>query len=270
MSFSVKTISRPIVRQAISLMESGVGFRTDPTGHLPNRIKMLAGRYEVFLVESICRALPKDGVFADVGANVGYISRQVARRFRAARVLAFEPNPRIYPILEKNLGVYSNCQSFNVGLGAKEGRLEFYHGAESCVGSFMQEYTSTHPGNFHKGQIEKSQVRVAPADAMLSQVTKIDVLKMDVEGYETEVLKGMSQLLAQGAVKTIFFEFCPFAQRFANCEPAEMIHLLSQRGYKVSEIEGESSGSVVNIENLSALLTRLGPNGYTTLRADAR
>jgi len=266
----LKSFARTTIRKAIAVVEPFAGFQTDPTGYLPNRIKMITGSYEKFLTRSICAALPEKGVFVDVGANVGFISQQVARKFKNARVFAFEPNPRIYQIIEKNLKFFPNCQVHHVGLGAKEGQLEFFHGDESCVGSFVQEYTSHHPSNSARGPIAKSIVQVKTGDTMLAQVGTIDVMKMDVEGYEIEVLKGMAKLLATGGIKTIFFEFFPFAHRWAHHQPEDIIHLLIASGYSIYEMEGVSSGRQVTVENSVALIVRLGDNGYTTLRANAQ
>jgi len=264
----LKSIGRPVIRQTISLIEPVAGFWTDPTGWIPNRFKMLSGSYEFFLVRYICEALPENGVFVDVGANVGFISQQVARRFPKVRVFAFEPNPRIYPILQKNLKAFPQCESFHVGLGAKEGTLEFFHGAESCVGSFVPEYTSRHPSNQQRGQVAKSQVQVTTGDAALARVGTIDVMKMDVEGYEPEVLRGMSKLLAAGVIKTLFFEFCPIAQKMAHSQPEEILNLLIRSGYAIYELEGENTGALISAEHVPALIARLGERGYTTLRAN--
>ena len=268
MKHLLKSTFRPLARQAVLLMEPVVGFWTDPTGWLPNRFKMLTGSYEKFLIHSICKSLPETGVFVDVGANVGLISRQIARRFARARIYSFEPNPRIYPILQRNLKAFAQCKSFHAGLGASAGSLEFFHGAESCVGSFVSEYTHRHPSNQQRGPITKSQVQVTTGDSALAHVGTIDVIKVDVEGYETEVLKGMSNLLAAGAIKTIFFEFCPAAQKCVHSQREEIIQLLLGAGYAIFELEGEKSGASVTAENVMALIAQLGERGYTTLRAD--
>jgi FkbM family methyltransferase len=264
----LKSIGRSVIRQLLSLIEPVAGFWTDPTGWVPNRIKMLSGNYETFLVRSICEALPENGVFVDVGANVGFISQQIARRFPKARVFAFEPNPRIYPILQKNLKAFPQCESFHFGLGAKAGTLEFFYGEESCVGSFVPEYTRQHPSNQHQGPIAKSQVQVTTGDAALSRVGSIDVMKLDVEGYEPEVLRGMAKLLATGTIKTLFFEFCPIAQKMAHSQPEEILNLLSRSGYAIYELEGENAGAFISAEKIPALVTRLGERGYTTLQAN--
>ena len=270
MNLPLKSFLRPLIRQTIASIEPVARFRTDPTGWLPDRFKMLVGRYEKFLIQAICKALPENGVFVDIGANVGFISREIARRFQKVRILAFEPNPRIYPILRTNLSGFSNCELFHVGLGAKEGILEFFHGGESCVGSFVPGYTSQHPSNYLRGPIAKSKVQVTTGDTALSHIGTIDVMKMDVEGYEIEVLRGMSKLLTEGAIQTIFFELCPLAQRWAHKQPEEIIHLLIKSGYAVYEVEGESAGSLVCAENMTALIARLGDSGYTTLRANLK
>jgi hypothetical protein len=65
----------------------------------------------------------------------------------------------------------------------------------------------------------------------------------------------------------MFFEFHPFAQRWAHNEPQDIINFLIESGYAVYEVEGEHEGSRVCAENITALITRLGDRGYTTLRA---
>jgi hypothetical protein len=156
---------------------------------------------------------------------------------------------------------------FNVGLGAREGSLEFVHGKQSCVGSFVPGYTSQHPCSYSDESLTKSTVQVTTGDVVLSQIQTVDVMKIDVEGYEIEVLKGLSNLLSKGVIKTMFFEFCPFAQRLAHNEPQDIINLLIESGYAVYEVEGKREGSRVCAENITALITRLGDRGYTTLRA---
>jgi FkbM family methyltransferase len=169
--------------------------------------------------------------------------------------------------LRKNLQAFPGSESVPAGLGAKAGTLEFFHGDESCVGSFVPEYTRQHPGNCLREQIATTQVRVMTGDAALSHLGTIDVMKLDVEGFEGEVLRGMSALLAAGAIKQIFFEFCPLAQSWAHNQPEDIIHLLNQSGYAVYEIEGESEGALVSGRTVTALIQRLGDRGYTMLRA---
>lgn len=260
-----KSMLRPFIRETVSLIEYVLGFRTDPTGWLPNRFRMLIGTYEKFLIRSICKVLPENGVFVDIGANVGFISCHIAKRFPKAKVLAFEPNPRIYPILEANLAALPNCQSFDLGLGATEAILEFFHGKESCVGSFVPAFASQHPSNSSSGYVTKSNVQVTTGDVALSGIGTVDVMKVDVEGYEAEVLKGMANLLSKGLIKTIFFEFCPFAQRLADKQPVEIVNLLIESGYAIYEVEWATNGARICGENIGALIARLGEQGYTIL-----
>jgi FkbM family methyltransferase len=91
------------------------------------------------------------------------------------------------------------------------------------MGSFVPGYTNEHAGNYLRGVIEKSKVKVTIGDVALSNIKAVAVMKMDVEGYQIEVLRGMSKLLAERTIKTIFFEFHPFAQRCARLKPEEII-----------------------------------------------
>lgn len=266
MNISPRTALRPVARQALSVIERFVGFQTDPTGYLPNRYKMFSGKFQKYLLDAILNALPENGTFADVGANVGYFSRQCASRFPQAKIYAFEPNPRIYPLLQKNLKRFTNCELFQVGLGASDAVSEFFHGEESTVGSFVPGYTKQH-GSYYKRPIETSSASVRTGDSILSHLGVVDVMKLDVEGYEVEVLMGMQKLFAEHAIKTLFFEFAPFAQRAANRRPEEIIQILAKAGYEIRQMEAEREDAFVTTENVDALISELGENGATDLRA---
>lgn len=137
----------------------------------------------------------RGGTFLDIGANVGFITVRAARRLGArGRVIAFEPHPVRFDYLQRNvkLNDLSNVRCIDCALGAEEGVAKLYD-VNPTLGPRPLDVTLTSPSggrNF--------QVRVRTADAVLAELgepSDISLVKIDVEGFESEVLKGMSRTL---------------------------------------------------------------------------
>ena len=125
------------------------------------------------------RALPDGGVFVDVGANMGFFTLAAARR--ASRVVAIEPNPALFERLR-----------FNLDLNG----LDHVHAVEAALGETDGGTLTLGPtsGDLGTGTIsatgEGRSVACRSLTSVLAQhgVAAVDVLKIDVEGYEDRVL----------------------------------------------------------------------------------
>lgn len=139
-------------------------------------------------------ALKRDDlVFLDVGANMG--QHTLFASLFAAQVHAFEPYP---PVLEKLRQEVSSNNLANVtihpiGLGATAETLEFFDppSDNNGVGSFVRSYQDRSPS--------KSYLQIVVGDDYLAEhsISSVDMIKIDVEGYEKNVLKGLQKTLAQ-------------------------------------------------------------------------
>lgn len=136
----------------------------------------------------------------DVGANVGNHSLYFASRFK--RVLSFEPNPLTFKLLEVNVALNgaSNVTPFRMGLGADNSELPFVspERANFGEGHFLQAGETA-------AAVER--LPVVKADDHLMQVAREDriaLVKIDVEGFELEVITGMKETLSQFGPVVIF------------------------------------------------------------------
>jgi len=123
----------------------------------------------------------------DCGANHGYISCLFARfTTPTGKVIAIEPIPRNARILRTNLSLneITNCELHNCGAGAANSEMEIIDTPNATL----------LPS--HSGKGEKIKVPIKTLDSIVNG-GKVDFLKIDVEGYEREVLKGASAILAQ-------------------------------------------------------------------------
>lgn len=154
-------------------------------------------------------ALGLDGKSAptvfDVGANEGEWVARVLSRNRSARVHAFEPQAALAAkIATRHPGVIVN----NMGLGDVAGTLELGDYAEHPGSQHASMLKGVIDG-LHRGRVRYVEVPVGTIDdyCALRTIESIDLLKIDVEGFELKVLQGASRMLREGRIETIQFEF---------------------------------------------------------------
>jgi FkbM family methyltransferase len=126
------------------------------------------------------RLASKDRIFVDVGANLGYYTVRLAQFFKT--VYAFEPEPNNFSKLKKSIELnnITNVSLFNFALGSKNEELDFYAGGTGST--FLKGYLNVPP----------IKVRVAKGDDILPSA---DIIKIDVEGFEYEVIKGLAKTI---------------------------------------------------------------------------
>lgn len=181
-------------------------------GDRTQALAYLTRRYSEELVRQIVAALPPGGLFLDAGANAGLVTFQVAHRRPDARVVAFEPNPAAVAAWRRNRAL---CASRSVELEASA--LGDAHGTVTL----QAPATDLGAGLVAAGG-EGIAVPVTTLDAACARrgIERVDVLKLDVEGYEPEALAGARGLLTARAVRTLLVELNDghFARRGSSRE----------------------------------------------------
>ena len=183
----------------------------------------LTRRYQHDLVALIIELLPRRGLFVDVGANIGLVSFSVAASRPDVSVLAFEPEAENAACWLRNAALNDARRSRlePIALGAAVGNAEIVRGAESG-----QSRIAT------KGE-HGIRVPVDTLDAYADRLglKSIDVLKVDVEGYEPFVFQGASRILREGRIEAIVCEVNePLLQR-RGFTRLELTSLLADHGY---------------------------------------
>jgi FkbM family methyltransferase len=173
----------------------------------------------------------------DVGANKGQFSSFAAVRWPKATILAFEPLPRPAARFRRVLG--NRATLFDCALGAAEARLEM-HVASRDDSSSLLSLGERQKTVFHMDEVATLAVDVQRLDKVLrGQVTAPALLKIDVQGYEYEVLQGIGDLTRQIEwiyVETSFVELYT-GQRLHD----EVAALLRELGY---ELKLEHNGTI--------------------------
>ena len=147
------------------------------------------------------------GVVIDVGANVGDYSRLVLEINKSVTVYAFEPNPKTFAKLTASIRI-KNFNPINAAVSNTEGFLSLYD-YESKEGSGHASLYREVIENIHHSKAVEHKVRVCSLDEFVKSknIQKIDLLKIDTEGNELNVLKGVSELIRAAKIDAIHFEF---------------------------------------------------------------
>ncbi len=173
-------------------------------GEVVGRELVYSGHFEQFEVGIFSAALRPGDVVIDVGANVGLYSVLASRRISGAGVLhAFEPNARVYGLLQQNLAMRAsgcNVVLHREAVGSRPGTVRFSCTADSAYSGVIRTNRSA--------LIREEEVRLESIDNLVAvhSLAKVDLLKVDVEGYEPEVIEGARELLLRPDSPIVFIE----------------------------------------------------------------
>lgn len=166
---------------------------------------LLFGTYEPELREIFRSALPEGGVAVDVGANVGWHSLLMARLAGPdGRVFAIEPNPSVRERLNANLAAnrVGNVSVLPFALSESEGPARFHGPPDSLGASGSGHLVSVNLPE----STEVLEVETRRLDAVLAAagVERLDLMKIDVEGFEWPVLRGAEESIARFRPQVVF------------------------------------------------------------------
>lgn len=194
--------------------------------------------YETAVTEALWRLVRPGDLVVDGGANIGYMTRTLAIRVgETGRIYCFEPHPELFQDLQRNVASWdanNRCGSFflyEAALGAKEGTalLRVPEFSWTNRGASRIDPTSA------QGEGQELQVKELALDEVIATEDTIGVVKLDVEGYELAVLRGMERILRDRRVRHVVFEE-------SNDRPASTHMFLREMGYAIFGIEHSFRG----------------------------
>lgn len=174
-------------------------------------------------------------VFFDIGANMGWYSINIALSRRAVRVHCFEPIPKTYDYLQRNLELNAvvNVTAHNFGFSDRAGEFDFYYYEEGSGNG-----SSANVSN--RDDVQVCQCKVRTLDDFSAQVqTPVDFIKCDVEGAELLVFRGGLQTIARD-LPIVFSEILRKWSAKFNYNPNEIFELFRAQGYLAFTVEGHS------------------------------
>ena len=196
--------------------------------------------YEPETNQFLSERLSTGQVFLDIGANIGVFALPAARRVGPAGiVVAVEPSPTVADYLRRNIALngltnvrVKQCAAYNRDVEA----LPFYHAPTDHFGM------GALAPQFHAAPIN---VPAFTLDHILADegITKVDLIKIDVEGFEAAVFRGAAGILTGEAAPPILFEFCDWAEaRVPGGQVGDAQRVLLDYGYKIYRLPDVLAG----------------------------
>ena len=153
------------------------------------------------------------GTVFDVGANDGQTVRAFRRAFPESRVYSFEPDPGSFERLAAATAGLPRVELRNVALGRTAGSAKMFRFKFDQTNSLLPKARGAEQYVFdaeYLTGVGETLVQVISLDAFCAQqgIAKIDLLKIDTQGYELEVLGGARRLLSSGGISLIYVEVC--------------------------------------------------------------
>ena len=152
----------------------------------------------------------------DVGAHHGESIRFFKKNFSINKIYAFEPSIDNFKILKEKVKDVKNIKFFNTAVGNKKGLINFtnhYDSESSTIVKINQKSNYFKRKNFYldffktnKSRVKNTQVKIDSLENLINvdELKVIDLVKIDTEGYDLNVIKGLGKLITK--VRFIYFE----------------------------------------------------------------
>ena len=185
-------------------IDLGVGERTAMTSDgfpmhvyaddLIGRHIVMSGKFDRSVIQALLNLARPGDTLLDIGANIGYYSALFLHKVKNSRAVCFEPQPGIVDLLRLNLAQFGDrAQVHQVGLADKEGELRFH-----------VDLTNRGASRFRTdGELV---IKVQDAAKVFAELDRVDLMKIDVEGFEEPIFRAIEGELARLQPRAILFE----------------------------------------------------------------
>jgi FkbM family methyltransferase len=234
-----------LLRVRREMFETRLGrYYIDPVSQFGHTL-IRQGVYEPAMVKTLETSLRSGGVFVDLGANEGYFTVLAAKMMGPeGRVVAIEPQTRLQEVLRRNLkenGVERIVEVSEFAISDEEGSATFYLTPDVNCGSSGLAQTTR-----YKNPTESVKTTTLAKLLAAKKIGRVDLLKIDIEGYEYEAVLGSKEVFLNKIPKRIALELHP--------------ELLAERGKSANGltafIQGCGYKRVPNLDNLVFELAR--------------
>ena len=236
----------------------GTKYFIDPNDEIMAPQLVVYRQWEPDLSAFMVNSTTPDTVFIDIGANFGYFSCLVGSRIGnqgAGCVIAAEPNPLMQKLFRKNVKINWSMAPIvlhDCAVAEQAGHVEFSIPAERAANASLVSATT-----------KTSDIKMVVKSITLDQLAagrKVDIMKIDVEGFETAVLRQAGETIARSPDINIVIEWSRQQMREAGYSNGFLISLLKQFGLRAYHLPatkfisaGEWSKLEIPFENLEQI-----------------
>lgn len=143
----------------------------------------------------IRKIIQEDYVVVDIGANLGYFAKNFSRLAKHGKVIAIEPVPAFFNVLNHFLGNKKNVEIHNVALGKEDGTITMV--MPESDGFIRTGLPHIATSEEEKNKNKTQEVKIVKAKEFIGAIPKIDYIKCDIEGYERIVFEELKPILEE-------------------------------------------------------------------------
>jgi len=213
--------------------------------------QIIRGNMELGLVKVFSKCIDVGNVIVDVGANVGMYTLIAVRQLGAeGRVYSFEPTPRTFDILKNNIQVNGYLETNKIILRQAAVSDKLQRKAKF----FVHKEALTHNTLYQEAGVDCMEIEIETValDDVLKVEKHVDVIKIDAEGAEPLVLRGMRETIANNPHLIVFMEFAPSHLHRAGTDVSAFITEIRNYGFTIRQVI-EPTGEVASINDKQLL-----------------
>ncbi|HRQ36320.1 MAG TPA: FkbM family methyltransferase [Chloroflexota bacterium] len=262
----------------IPLLERSRGFGTMPDDPFWFRLELLTRRHERETMAVLDSLVRPSTIMLDVGAHVGYYARRYAPvvggdggQTAGGRIFAFEPHPRTFAMLRRNVGPFAQVTPVQAALAEVAGTAVLHdYLIMSASGSlhYDESMVALQQAHVHEGDVapriaqefqpQTFTVQTMPGDDFLAEqgISQVDVIKMDIEGAEIGALRGLRQTIARSPGLKLVMEYNPAALQAFGHEPAAALAEVLAMGFQQVQVI-EAGGALTDLTGREATIKQL-------------
>jgi len=198
-------------------------------------LAMTDKEYEFYELSLFKEELNEGNVVLDIGANIGLYTLVASKIVNdSGFVFSFEPDPKSFANLKHNIegNIIQNVVLINKAVSNTTGSAHLV-----CSTSNIMRVLNYLTSNKSSSEETIDIKTISLDDFFKTRSQKVDVIKIDVEGWEFEVFKGMTNLIKTNSTLKIFLEFNPYTLTRSATNIPEFINFLHSSGFILYNID---------------------------------
>jgi FkbM family methyltransferase len=256
----LKRLANAVIRRIVprTLSRHGAIIALNPNDPVISGALTL-GVYERSETRFFLRVCRPGLTFLDIGANVGYYTALALSRMQnSGKIVALEPDPENFKYLQATVSANDGRIAVCLQIAASDhaGRMTLHTSSDNRGDNRL------YANELCRGTCE---VEVEPVDSILKaiEIEAVDLIKMDVQGYEAHVLAGMKDIVRNSTKMVLLSEFWPDGLRRAGSDPGQYLLDLQALGLNIFELTDKAE--IVPVTNPDELIGRFPGRRYTNV-----